>query len=142
MRRHRVADPVGVSAVLTGDCSAEEIEARLTLIQMPGDHRQVISMMPGTSYQEQMSFFNLLLQKNVLTQQKSETGKTEIAPTKGGKELMSRICELATENPNLYDKAREQWKHFREVDTPMARPPLDLSNQEELDMFVQNEGLW
>jgi hypothetical protein len=142
MRRHRVVDPVGVAAVLTADCSAEEIEARLTVIQMPGDHRQVVAGMPGHTFQEQMGFFNILIQKNVLSQQKNESGRTEIAPTRGGKELMARICDLAVEHPDLYDKAREQWKHWREVDTPMATTPLDLSNQEELDLFIQNEGLW
>lgn len=139
MRRNTVSSPVQVSARLTSDLEAEDVEATLSMISSPGEHRDKMATMPGNDFREQAAMLNFLVKKKVLTQIK-DGKRTLFHPTTGGKALLDNIARLAIEHPLLYDEVRQQWQHWSTPGFLGGSDAPNLATYEDYELFLMDKG--
>ena len=139
-RRNLVTNVLQVTALMTADLESHMVEGSLSCLLHEQELREVITLMPGNDYREQQAMFSLFRRCNVL-QAYRDHGRSMVGPTKGGEGLIRRIIDLANDNEDLYDKARQQWSAWKPNDVTTSTPP-DFSDESEYEMFLSNEGMW
>jgi hypothetical protein len=141
-RSHRVKQPLKMQAILTGGLEDPQmVEASLRPMLEAADLRTYPMLVPGDGWQDQQRMFRLLSNHNVIQTYKDRTGAQMVRLTHGGKEMISRIIQLANENEDLYEKAQQRWQQWKTDPMSMSAPP-DFSDPNEFDLFLQNEGMW
>lgn len=140
-RQHRVANGISAAAWLTEGIKVHEVEQSLGPLLDVVDLREAQNFMPRAGFREQQGMLAALFRHRVLMRMRVD-GKTCVAPTRGGKELIQRIIKLAEEHEDNFETVAGQWAQWRSEPGLMSVAPPDFSDESEFDLWQINEQKW